>query len=260
MRPGISGRKTSPTTPKPMNATPRGQQAGVGQSPNPNKQFASNAENISKNVVHAQQREITGTPRHASDSKNGKPGQNPDSSKVAVKRHGSGGSGSSPDQDDFVMVPTDLTKDAAEVRKHKRDSFANNRVPTANRRHTVSGTSPLVTRPSHLPGVGINQNPQNEPIPVPTQKLAYQQIQESLIRSRTRSGESAMSGISSTGSEGASTLGPLPEEGTLRTLATASNRLPDSGIVRKSPTSSPSHHLKSRRVSAPPQQIPAICQ
>ena len=81
-----------------------------------------------------------------------------------------------------------------------------------------------------------------------------------MIRSRTRSGESAMSGISSTGSEGASTLGPLPEEGTLRTLATASNRLPETGVIRKSPTSSPSHHLKSRRVSAPPQQIPDICQ
>ena len=69
-----------------------------------------------------------------------------------------------------------------------------------------------------------------------------------------------MSGISSTGSEGASTLGPLPEEGTLRTLATASNRLPETGVIRKSPTSSPSHHLKSRRVSAPPQPIPDICQ
>ena len=99
-----------------------------------------------------------------------------------------------------------------------------------------------------------------EPIPVPTQKLAYQQIQESLIRSRTRSGESAMSGISSGGSEGASTLGPLPEEGTLKTLAAAVTRNPELGLVRKSPTASPSHHLKSRRVSAPTQPIPDICQ
>lgn len=99
-----------------------------------------------------------------------------------------------------------------------------------------------------------------EPIPVPTQKLAYQQIQESLIRSRTRSGESAMSGISSAGSEGASTLGPLPEEGTLKTLAAAATRNHESGLVRKSPTASPSHHLKSRRVSAPTQPIPDICQ
>ena len=98
-----------------------------------------------------------------------------------------------------------------------------------------------------------------EPIPVPTQKLAYQQIQESIIRSRTRSGESAMSGISSNGSEGASTLGPLPEEGILHAL-TAGNRNHESGIIRKSPTSSPCHHLKSRRVSAPAQPIPDICQ
>ena len=260
MKAGTSGRKTSPTSTKPISTTPRGQQPGVAQSPNPRQQYTSNADNKSKNPVPVQNRETMSNPKQPNDSKNGKPSQNTDTTKVGVKRHGSGGSGSSPDQDDFVMVPTDLTKDAAEVRKHKRDSFANNQVPTANRRHTVSGTSPLVTRPSHLPGVGINQNPQNEPIPVPTQKLAYQQIQESLIRSRTRSGESAMSGISSTGSEGASTLGPLPEEGTLRTLATASNRLPETGVLRKSPTSSPSHHLKSRRVSAPPQQIPDICQ
>ena len=86
--------------------------------------FYSTAENISKNLVHAQSRETAGSPRQPTDSKNSKPGQNIDASKVAVKRHGSGGSGSSPDQDDFVMVPTDLTKDAAEVRKHKRDSFA----------------------------------------------------------------------------------------------------------------------------------------
>ena len=123
----------------------------------------------------------------------------------------------------------------------------------------MSGT-PLVSRPSHLPGVGVNQGPQAEPIPVPTQKLAYQQIQESLIRSRTRSGESTMSGISSTGSEGASTLGPLPEEGALKVLASAGNRNSESGLSRKSPTSSPSHHLKSRRVSAPSQPIPDICQ
>ena len=42
MKPGIGGRKLSPTTSKPMTTTPRGQQPGVGQSPNPNKQFASN--------------------------------------------------------------------------------------------------------------------------------------------------------------------------------------------------------------------------
>jgi hypothetical protein len=51
-------------------------------------------------------------------------GKTLDSTKEAVKRHGSGGSGSSPDQEDFVMVPADLTKDAAEIRKHKRDTFA----------------------------------------------------------------------------------------------------------------------------------------
>ena len=71
-----------------------------------------------------QNRETTSNPKQPTDSKNGKPSQSTDTTKVAIKRHGSGGSGSSPDQDDFVMVPTDLTKDAAEVRKHKRDSFA----------------------------------------------------------------------------------------------------------------------------------------
>ena len=99
-----------------------------------------------------------------------------------------------------------------------------------------------------------------EPIPVPTQKLAYQQIQESLIRSRTRSGDSAMSGVSSTGSEGASTLGPLPEEGILKSPVAGGVRDPQTGALRKSPTSSPSRHLKSRRVSAPAPPIPDICQ
>ena len=129
-----------------------------------------------------------------------------------------------------------------------------------SRRYTVSGAPPTVARPSHLPGVGTSQGPQTEPIPVPTQKLAYKQIQESLIRSRTRSGDSAMSGVSSAGSEGASTLGPLPEEGALKTLAAGGNRDPELGLLRKSPTSSPCHHLKSRRVSATAPPIPDICQ
>ena len=82
------------------------------------------AENSTKKALNVQNRETTSNPKQPTDSKNGKPTQSTDTTKVAIKRHGSGGSGSSPDQDDFVMVPTDLTKDAAEVRKHKRDSFA----------------------------------------------------------------------------------------------------------------------------------------
>ena len=82
------------------------------------------ADNNIKKAVNVQNRETTSNPKQPTDSKNGKPSQSTDTTKVAIKRHGSGGSGSSPDQDDFVMVPTDLTKDAAEVRKHKRDSFA----------------------------------------------------------------------------------------------------------------------------------------
>merc|ERR1712142_1285335 len=76
----------------------------------------------------------------------------------------------------------------------------------AARRHTVSGDP---HRPSNLP---MQIGPSTEPIPVPTQKAAYQQIQASLVRSRSRSGDSvsAMSGISS--ASGGSTLGPLPEE------------------------------------------------
>ena len=57
------------------------------------------------------------------ESSGNKSGQNPRPPKDAIKRHGSGGSASSPDQEDFVMVPADLTKDAAEVRKHNREAF-----------------------------------------------------------------------------------------------------------------------------------------
>ena len=117
-------------------------------------------------------------------------------------------SGSSPDAppheaDDFVMVPAHLTMDAAENRK----TLVSKRTAGSNvRRHTVSGDP---HRPSNLP---MQIGPTSEPIPVPTQKAAYQQIQASLVRSRNRSGDSvsAMSGISS--ASGGSTLGPLPEE------------------------------------------------
>ena len=59
-------------------------------------------------------------PMESSDNKSGEPLH---LTKDTVKRHGSGGSGSSPDHEDFVMVPADLTKDAAEVRKNNRDVF-----------------------------------------------------------------------------------------------------------------------------------------
>ena len=69
-----------------------------------------------------------------------------------------------------------------------------------------------------------------------------------------------MSGVSSAGSEGASTLGPLPEEGVLRPLASACSNQ-EAASLRKSPTaSSPNRQLKSRRVSAPAPPIPDICQ
>ena len=95
---------------------------------------------------------------------------------------------------------------------------------------------------------------------------AYQQIQASLVRSRSRSGDSvsAMSGISS--ASGGSTLGPLPEE---RLAGGISGDRPEQspGGVRKharvSPLASPKspatrHLTATRRVSAPP--IPDICQ
>lgn len=139
--------------------------------------------------------------------------------------------------DDFVMVPAHLTMDAAENRKN----MAAKKV--SNRRHTVSGDP---HRPSNLP---MNIGPSSEPIPVPTQKAAYQQIQASLVRSRSRSGDSvsAMSGISS--ASGGSTLGPLPEE----------RRMEQSPAgVRKQARVSPMSPTM-RKVSAPPA-IPDICQ
>ena len=48
VKPGVGGRKTSPTTSKPMNTTPRGQQPGISQSPNPSKQMVSNGKHFLK--------------------------------------------------------------------------------------------------------------------------------------------------------------------------------------------------------------------
>ena len=76
-----------------------------------------------QNIVNPNLKEPTNSPQHPTDIKDKKLGKTLDSTKEAVKRHGSGGSGSSPDQEDFVMVPSDLTKDAAEIRKHNRDAF-----------------------------------------------------------------------------------------------------------------------------------------
>lgn len=151
--------------------------------------------------------------------------------------------------DDFVMVPAHLTMDAAENRKTQANRGA--RLGSTTRRHTVSGE-----RPSNLP---MQFGPTSEPIPVPTQKAAYQQIQASLVRSRSRSGDSvcAMSGISS--ASGGSTLGPLPEE---RPVLKNNDRMEQSpaGVrkhARVSPLTSPSNP-RGRKTSAQP--IPDICQ
>ncbi|CAB4062789.1 ULK2 [Lepeophtheirus salmonis] len=50
-------------------------------------------------------------------------------------------------------------------------------------------------------------SPLTEPIPVPSQKAAYQHIQQCIVRSRTKSGDSLSS------ASGGSNLGPLPEDG-----------------------------------------------
>ena len=58
--------------------------------------------------------------------------------------------------------------------KHTFPFFSNPNATGASRRHTVG------VRPTNL---ALQSGPQStEPIPVPTQKAAYQQIQQSLIR------------------------------------------------------------------------------
>ena len=161
--------------------------------------------------------------------------------------------------DDFVIVPAHLTMDAAENRK---TMVAANKDKVSGRRHTVSGPHPHPNvRPSNLP---MQIGPTSEPIPVPTQKAAYQQIQQSLVRSRSRSGDSvsAMSGISS--ASGGSTLGPLPED-RIAGRSAPSDQSPAEirKQARMSPLTSPRSpsrtlNTKTRRVSAPP--IPDICQ
>ena len=160
------------------------------------------------------------------------------------------GSSSSPDTqeaDDFVMVPAHLAMDAAEARKTTQKV-----AKISGRRHTVSGASPNI-RPNNLP----MQIGQTEPIPVPTQKAAYQQIQQSLVRSRSRSGDSvsAMSGISS--ASGGSTLGPLPEERVAKNMERPEQ---SPAGIRKQARVSPQSPIgeNKRKVSCPP--IPDICQ
>eukprot|EP00096_Caligus_rogercresseyi_P010412 TRINITY_DN3785_c0_g1_i2.p1 TRINITY_DN3785_c0_g1~~TRINITY_DN3785_c0_g1_i2.p1 ORF type:complete len:865 (-),score=294.58 TRINITY_DN3785_c0_g1_i2:883-3477(-) len=92
------------------------------------------------------------------------------------------GSKSPPTVDDFVIVPSTLSMDSAE--QHSRNK---------------------VVRPSRKPTSTVRGSPQTEPIPVPSQKAAYQIIQQSIVRSRSKSGDSIMS-------SGGSALGPLPED------------------------------------------------
>jgi hypothetical protein len=190
--------------------------------------------------------------------------------RIIPKRESASSSSPDPtdnDAYDFVMVPAHLTMDAAENRKTRAAQGLRGQVSgVGGRRHTVSGPTPVGQvpniRPNNLP---MQIGPTSEPIPVPTQKAAYQQIQQSLVRSRSRSGDSVsgMSGISS--ASGGSTLGPLPEE---RIAHHQHGSRPDQspGELRKqarvspmlSPRSPSNETTKTRRVSAPP--IPDICQ
>ena len=88
---------------------------------------------------------------------------------------------------DFVIVPAHLTMDAAENRKTMAAAAqAANKDKISGRRHTVSGANPVISgasdrnvvRPSNLP---MQIGPTSEPIPVPTQKAAYQQIQQRYV-------------------------------------------------------------------------------
>ena len=175
------------------------------------------------------------------------------------------------------MVPAHLTMDAAENRKTmaakpqghgpagRLSSAGAGAGAAGGRRHTVSGPAPVnVCRPSN-----IQIGPTSEPIPVPTQKAAYQQIQQSLVRSRSRSGDSvsAMSGISS--ASGGSTLGPLPEERASSKFGLGGPDQSPAGVRKQARVSpmlsspkSPSRPItteRPRKISAPPA-IPDICQ
>lgn len=149
------------------------------------------------------------------------------------------------------------------------------------RRHTVGEASrPSSSRtpappasPADAGGGGAGQGPRTEPIPVPTQKAAYQQIQQSLVRSRSRSGDSmAMSDVGSTTSGGGSTLGPLPEEAALHLHGLQRQHRdhhrfgsPSSVSAAGSQPAIEGRHLKSRRISHPSGNpggnpaVPDIC-
>ena len=107
---------------------------------------------------------------------------------------------SSPEDSDFVMVPTSLAMDSAEASRRTSNNSRQQQGPhqghgvrgqpmlasPSSRRHTVSGPHPAppLARPANLPGMMHHQHPtqHQEPRPVPTQKAAYQQIEQSLIR------------------------------------------------------------------------------
>ncbi|XP_040566573.1 serine/threonine-protein kinase unc-51 isoform X2 [Lepeophtheirus salmonis] len=93
----------------------------------------------------------------------------------------------SPSVDDFVIVPANLAMDSA-------DQHSRNRAPTVS-----SKPKKNLARAA--------SSPLTEPIPVPSQKAAYQHIQQCIVRSRTKSGDSLSS------ASGGSNLGPLPEDG-----------------------------------------------
>ena len=97
---------------------------------------------------------------------------------------------SSPEtESDFVMVPTSLAMDSAEAarkaaqaRQMARQAAA--QMNAGSRRHTVSGPHPGAVSPA---SVAVQQRPVHlpmvrEPMPVPSQKDNYQQLQQSLMR------------------------------------------------------------------------------
>jgi hypothetical protein len=141
-------------------------------------------------------------------------------------------SGSSPEQDDFVMVPANLAMDSAEIRK-------------------VGRPRGLAQRPASFP---IQLGPASEPMPVPSQKANFVQLQQGLVRSRSRSGDSvasAMSGVSSA----SSILGPLHEEGVSGSGARPRCSSVSSG-TSPAPTATASD--RGRRATCPPATMPDI--
>ncbi|ELU07767.1 hypothetical protein CAPTEDRAFT_170802 [Capitella teleta] len=127
--------------------------------------------------------------------------------------------------EDYVMVPENIPSD------HSASFSSGHRPPSSARRRTsvpspatASPSTPSPSRPSSLPGVAASPGlPSTQPIPVPSQVKAYEQIQRSIGNSCSPSSPAAACSLKSQPSpQGV----PIPRKGSTGSVPSVGSMSP----------------------------------